>query len=92
MAKVTVSRLEGQIEDVEGFRVRVTRDGGEVRGDKKELSSYPFQRAGFKRSTVRDWTESRFHRYYPEFDVEVLLGNGQVAKPRRHLDGVRDTY
>ena len=92
MARVTVGRLESQIEQVEGFRVHLTRDGGHVGDDKKELASYPFQRAGFERSTVQDWTESRFHRYYPEFDVEVLLANGQVAKPRRHLAAVRDSY
>ena len=92
MAMVTIGRLEKQIEEVEQFRVHITGNGRRVRNGKGGLASYRFQRMGFNRSTVGNWTERRFQRDYPGLKVEVLLGDGEVAGPRRKLEGVRKTY
>jgi hypothetical protein len=91
VANVTVGRLQKQIEDVEQFRVRISHKGRYVR-DEKGLAPYGFQRMGFNRSTVSQWKERRFEPNYPDLDIEVLLGDGKVAKPRRTLEGVRKTY
>lgn len=90
VANMTVGRLQKQIEAVEKVRVRISRKARYVRG--KTLAPYRFQRMGFNRSTVSQWTEGRFEPNYPDLDVEILLGDGMVAKPRRKLEGVRKTY
>ena len=79
---------------IEGFAVviRHRATGRDVRGDLKNVATYPFKRGATGTMTVRSWTDNRFGRTYPEYDVDVLDGAGKKVGGGRRLSTVRDTY
>jgi hypothetical protein len=86
--------VERKITAIEGFAVVIRhRDSGrDVRGDLKNVATYPFVRGAAGATTVRSWIDNRFHRTYPEYDVDVLDGSGKKVGGGRRLSTVRDTY
>ena len=91
---VEVRTLENRIREVEGFEVRVKwPDGTDVRSDYSGAHSYRRKRASKNNWTIYKWIENSFKKSNPHFNVEVLLRNGDVAKPLNiKLSTVRDTY
>ena len=89
---VTVREVEDEIFTVEGFKVRICRDGKKVRSDHGGLEQYRFSKAGYGTWTVSDWKENRFFKYYTEFDIEVLTSNGSCAHGNRNLAKLRAGY
>jgi hypothetical protein len=89
----TVRQLEGRIERIEGFRVRLLHPGGrDVRGDRANLPQYGYERAASDGANVRRWKDVRFTPSYSGWDVEVLESDGNPAHGRTLLSTVRATY
>jgi hypothetical protein len=97
----TVPKLEfteKKISVIEGFAVKFRHaapgnaKGRDVRSDKRNLPSYPYQRKAAGTQTVAAWIESRFSKRYPGYKVEVLDGDGRKVHGKTLLSTVRDTY
>ena len=89
----TVATVEREIRRVEGFEVHVLHpDGRDVRGDRRRMPSYPFERKASGTATVADWRRTRFHHRYPGFAVVVLDGNGDIASGATTLKTLRASY
>ena len=90
-----VMDVVGKIWDLEGFAVRITDlDGRDVIGVRKRFQCprHDYERAAPNNWTVEDWKATRFRRYYPEFDVEVLDADGIDVHGRTILRTVREFY
>jgi hypothetical protein len=80
-----------QIFEVEGFEVRfVSRDGSDI--TQRRVDDYRYERAARHNWTVARWRDNRFTPNYPDFDVEVLAGDGRVVHGKTLLSTVRGTY
>lgn len=89
----TVRAVEGRIEKVEGFSVRILHvTGTDMRSDRSGVPQYPYERALRNSASVRDWRQGRFLQTYPGFDVEVLDARGRKVHGGTLLSTVRDTY
>ncbi len=89
----TIERVERQVRRIEGFGIRFLWPSRiDVRGDKQNIPSYPFERAAKNDQTIEQWKASRFRPSYPGFDVEVLTADGVAAQGNTRLYTVRDTY
>ncbi|MGI8753282.1 MAG: hypothetical protein ACR2MN_13375 [Acidimicrobiales bacterium] len=89
----TIKAIEAKIEKIEGYKVHVRyEDGRDVRGDRANLPTYPYERALKNSANVSDWTQNRFKATYPGFDVDVLNYSGKRVHGRTKLATVRDTY
>ena len=88
MPKSKVQLLEGQIEKVEGFAVKVASTNGKPKG----LSAYEWSRMARQSHTVEDWRRRRFDPYYVGVTATVLLADGRAAKDTATLGQVRATY
>jgi hypothetical protein len=90
----TIKQVEKKIEKIEHFRVEILhgRDGRDVRGDKKGITQYPYERMLRGSNNVRDWQEGRFAEHYPGFEVRVLNSSGHNAHGGTLLTTIRDTY
>jgi hypothetical protein len=88
----TVKNVEKKIRDIEGFKVKIKKDGKNVRDDKKLTNQYYFENKLKGHQTVADWKEKRFNKVYEGYDVDVILANGDVAKGNMTLTTVRDSY
>lgn len=89
-----VKRVEKQIWDLEEFDVIFRHpDGRNVRGDLEGVPSYTYYARKAKHSmSVADWRAQRFKAHYPQFEVDVLKGDGTPADGRMHIGTVRDSY
>lgn len=94
----TVRFAEGRIASVEGFVVHFRYEGPagargkDVRGDRRNVPTYPFRRAAAGTMTVAAWTERRFRQAYPGFGVDVLDGRGHHVNGQTLLRTVRASY
>ena len=90
----SIVRVESSIRKLEGFDVHFTReqDGKDVRGDKKNLPSYTYDRAAPGRFSVTQWRDGRFRKSYPSYSVEILDGTGKPVHGRTKLTNLRATY
>jgi hypothetical protein len=94
----TVRFAEGRIAAVEGFVVHFRYEGPakakgrDVRGDRRNVPTYPYRRAAPGETTVAAWAGGRFRKAYPGFGVDVLDGRGQRATGQTLLRTVRATY
>ena len=89
----TIKNVERKIWVSEGFAVRVLYcDGTDVRGDKRGLPSYRYDRAASNRMTVETWKRTRFKQIYPGYDVEVLDARQSSVRGNTRLATVRHTY
>ncbi|HIZ80620.1 MAG TPA: hypothetical protein H9722_00820 [Candidatus Mediterraneibacter pullistercoris] len=86
-----VKNIEKKIYDVEGFEVKVKRDGKDVRGDMVLLAQYQGERMSKNSFSVKEWKD-KFRKQFPGYDVDVLKNNGEKASGQTKLATVRDTY
>jgi hypothetical protein len=88
-----VKNVEKKIGDVEGFDVVIRHPGGaDVKGNRSDMPTYPYERMAKGSMTVSGWKEQRFGPRYPGFDVDVLDGNGSPVVGNTQLSTVRDAY
>ena len=87
----TVKSFENLVKDVEGFNVRVCREGRKVRGDKKVNLSYTYRRCAPDNSTVSQFIGCRA-QLDDDMYVEVLNNEGQKVHGRTKLNTVRKSY
>ncbi len=94
----TVEFTEGKIAAIEGFVVRFHYEGParakgpDVRGDRRNVPSYPYQRAASGTMTVATWIERRFRHAYPGFGVVVFDGRDTPVHGKTLLKTVRSSY
>ena len=84
--------IEGRICDIEGFDGTIKFHGQDVRSDKRIPGSYAYMRAAPDDWTVAKWTEQRFKRSFPGYDIDVLMSDGTVASGNTKLRTVRESY
>ena len=90
---IRVDTLERRIKQIEGFNVRVLwPDKTDVRSDYVGAKAYRCIRAARDSWTVASWIRERFKRSNPQFDVEVIDGNGNPVHGRTSLRNVRKWY
>jgi hypothetical protein len=89
----SIERIAAEIEKFEGFAVRI-RPVSKAEAPKANLRSYSRNHERIARASfsVADWRRRRFDAVYPEYDVEVLFGDGRTASPRTLLAKVRASY
>lgn len=89
----SVKTVERQIGNLEGFDVRFCHpDGTDVRSDRDNIPSYPFERAAKGTMNVSAWRDQRFKQTYPGFECEVLDASGDACHGAMLLSNVRDSY
>jgi hypothetical protein len=88
-----IERIASEIARFEGFAVRI-RPASKAQTPKTNLRSYArnYERIARASFTVADWRRRRFDAAYPDYDVEVLFGDGRPASPRTPLLKVRASY
>jgi hypothetical protein len=88
-----IERIAAEIEKFEGFAVRI-RPASKAQTPKTNLRSYArnYERIARASFSVADWRRRRFDAVYPEYDVEVLFGDGRPASARTLLLKVRASY
>lgn len=84
--------LETQIWGAEGFKIRLLRDGKDVRGDASGFASYPFHARLPDSKTVSEWKQGRLSRTYPGYTAEVLNGDNGHVHGNTLLRVVRESY
>jgi hypothetical protein len=90
---VNVGAVERKIARVENFCVRIKYlDGTDVRSDRDQMPTYPYENAARDAWTVTHWKRERFKMTYPGFEVDVLKGNLEAASGRTQLETVRNSY
>jgi hypothetical protein len=90
-----IKHIETEIRDFEGFAVAIHSASGRAGANgSTKIPSYKrrHQRRARENHTVNDWKRLRFETAYPEFDVDVLLGNGRVATGKTRLARVRSSF
>jgi hypothetical protein len=89
----SIERIAAEIEKFEGFAVRI-RPASRVQTAKTNLRSYArsHERIARESFSVADWKRRRFDAYYPEYEVEVLFGDGRTASSRTLLSKIRASY
>jgi hypothetical protein len=89
----SIERIAAEIEKCEGFAVRI-RPASNGQTPRTNLRSYArnYERVARASFSVADWRRRRFDAVYPEYDVEVLFGDGRPASPRTLLLKVRASY
>jgi hypothetical protein len=89
----TIRGVERSIRKVEHFDVHFTYEHGrDVRGDKRDLPSYRYDRGAPDKWTIAEWRSKRFRQSYPSYGVTVLDGAGEPAHGRRTLANLRASY
>lgn len=86
-----IDYIEKTIWKIEGFQIRITQNGRNVRGDRVLLKQYTAGKMSKNAFTVGEWI-NKFQSQFPGFDVEVLYADGTVARGNTLLSTVRDTY
>jgi hypothetical protein len=89
----TIGNVEKRISKVEEFDIQFLHpDGRDVRGDKRDIPGYDYERKLKGSATVSDWISGRFKKKYPGYNVRVLKADGTKASGQTRLTTVRDTY
>jgi hypothetical protein len=90
--KTLATRMR-ELSNLEGFDVEVTNSDGELVSLRTlGFMRYDFDLPAYGRTTVTEWKDSRFRRYYPQLHCRVLYANGQEASGFTMLQLVRDSY
>src|SRR5205823_761202 len=85
----SLKQLEERIFQKEGFRVRFTP----LNEKTKTYPEYGYEVMASNRWKVSDWRMERLEAYVPLMrSVEVLRGDGKLAKTDMRLGNLRDTY
>jgi hypothetical protein len=87
----SIEKIEKEIATFEGFKVKIRPESAVAPA---RLPSYAkqFERRARQAHTVKDWKRLRFSPKYPSLDVDILLGDGNVAKDRIKLERVRQSH
>lgn len=88
---ITAGELEKQISDMEGFKVRITQRGKDVRSDKGGFDSWEKQRQSKGNMTVGKWIK-KFKDSYRHYNIDILKGDGSYAYSTTLLKNVRGSY
>ena len=91
----TVAARASEISEIEGFSIEfLNKDGTQLPSHKNGLPSYKkqYERRSRGTWTVNEWKQKRFDSLYPEYSVNVLRENGDVAAPQTQINSVRETY
>ena len=89
----TVGDFQASVRRIEGFNIRVVRDGRNVRDDKQLRVRYAsYSRALSGGSTVTQWRDGRFAQVLPGYEVVVLDARGRPVHGGTLLSTVRATY
>lgn len=86
-----VKNIEKKIYDVEGFEVRIKKDGKDARDDLVLPKQYEAGRMSKNSFSVKEWTD-KFKKQFVGYDVDVMKSNGDKASGQTKLSTVRDTY
>jgi hypothetical protein len=89
---MTLKHLEEQIWKIEGFRVRFSRNGRNVRSDREDMPSYPYHRAAKRSWTIDRYRRCRLQAAYPGFEFDIVEGSGERAPGNTHLSTLRGSY
>ncbi|MBS2940186.1 hypothetical protein KDN32_20815 [Nocardioides sp. J2M5] len=85
--------IESRIEQIEGFRVRILRNGADAYGNLELPVHYrSYERKANDSATVHEWKQARFRPTFVGFDVEVLDGYGRPVHGSTSLRTVRQSY
>lgn len=89
----SIERIAAEIEKFEGFAVRI-RPVTKTQTSKTNLRSYArsHERIARESFSVADWKRRRFETFYPDYEVDVLFGDGRAASPRTLLSKIRASY
>jgi hypothetical protein len=88
-----VKNVEKKIRSIEGFQVVIRgTDGHDVKGNRKGMPQYGYERAAKDDMTVENWRRKRFHRAYPGFRVDVITADGRPAVGNTKLSTIRQSY
>ncbi len=89
----SIERIAAEIQQFEGFAVRI-RPTVKSLAAKTNLRSYARSHERIARASfsVADWRRRRFDPVYPDYDVEVLFGDGRPASARTLLSKIRASY
>jgi hypothetical protein len=90
-----IKRIENEIREFEGFAVVIHSASRRAAANgSTRTPSYKrrHQRRARENHTVNDWKRLRFETAYPEFVVDVLLGDGRVATGKTRLARVRSSF
>lgn len=94
----TVRHVEGTIQRVEGFAVKLRyaapgrQAGRDIRSDRTDFNSYPYSNAAPRSYTVAEWREKRLEKTYAGITADVLDGDGRTVHGRTLLSSVRESY
>ncbi len=78
---------------VECFEVTFRhQDGRKMRGDRKGVPQYAYERKAKGNMTVREWKDQRFYPNYVGFEIDVLNADGTAVVGNTRLSTVRDSY
>ncbi|MFC2336286.1 MAG: hypothetical protein ACFNLM_03425 [Selenomonas noxia] len=83
--------VEKRIAMVEGFEIAFMQNGADVRGDKKDIPAWPYQKQSKNGMTVNEW-KRKFKEAYPGYDVEVYDGSDNSVTGQMLLGNLRDSY
>ena len=88
----TLDRIEKEIEQFEGFSVTIRPAKRGTNGTAHPSYKRKYERRARERHTVDDWKRLRFEVDYPELAVDVLMGDGRVARGNTPLERIRRSY
>ena len=90
--KILATRMR-ELSNLEGFDVEITDSAkGLVPLRTSGFMRYDFDLPASSQTTVAEWKDTRFRRYYPQLNCRVLYANGQEASGFTMLRVVRDSY
>jgi len=88
-----VKNVEKRIFDIEGFEVTIRDANGRALKKNAQLRMYRnYERQAQNNWKVSEWKEQRFSPNYPGLEVDVLDGQGHVARGNTTLWRLRDSY
>ncbi len=88
----TIDRIQQEIEQFEGFSVSIRNGKRGTNGATHPSYKKRYERRARERHSVDDWKRLRFEVDYPELAVDVLFGDGRVARGNTPLEKIRRSY
>jgi hypothetical protein len=85
----TIAAVEKQIQQREGFRVRLTPFNDKV----KQVPDYAFTVMAPQKWKISEWKNERLADYITLVrDITIFRGNGDAVRADVQLGGLRDSY
>ncbi|MDC7676906.1 hypothetical protein [Asticcacaulis machinosus] len=90
---ITIGSMQSKIKSKEGFDIVFKNSDGRDRNDSAHLRRrYGFLLKAKGSFTVSEWKEKRFKYRFPEYECDVLDGNGNICANQMKLINLRKTY